>query len=649
MNPNSQARIAGLVAVRPALRNDLLERAHAGELPGLARVGLTPAHLEAVLDGRTGDLDGLPVLNTPSEFEGIDHGHLAEAIIRDFDRPTILVKNGSWDPSENPAMNDQLEKARAKLEKALLRVGRVEFRNAPMLWGGTGWVVDEHLIITNRHVAELVAEADGRGTFRFKVSPAGVSSEARLDFKSEHGDDEGDTTEEVSLSAIRYLASANQPDIALFEVARSVKLPAPVSLAANKLTKDRAVAVIGYPAFDSRNDHGAVDRYFGDIFDVKRLAPGVVTQAPDASDVYFMHDATTLGGNSGSLVVDLASGKAVGLHFAGQFHTGNYAHTASQVKKALRGLRVLVTVPPKLASLRERKDGLHPSSHFRDRSGYSSTFLGTGKLKVPLPSLGDHEADVAMATEPGGKTRRELRYTHFSVKFSTSRRVPRMTACNIDGGKWRKVKRTDDQWFSDGRIPDGIQLGEADYAHPDIDRGHMVRREDPNWGTPAVVATANEDTFHYTNAAPQHARLNERMDQWLGLETYVLESAKTNGLKINVFAGPILRDSDRILETGLQVPDEFWKIVVAINEKPRGLRATGYVLSQGAFIEDITESFTYGQYRTYQVPILQIAKKTGYTFDQLVAIDALSVSGLEAAVPGAPVVLALDRLEQMVL
>ena len=32
---------------------------------------------------------------------------------------------------------------------------------------------------------------------------------------------------------------------------------------------------------------------------------------------YFTHDCTTLGGNSGSVVLDLTTGEAVGLHFAG--------------------------------------------------------------------------------------------------------------------------------------------------------------------------------------------------------------------------------------------------------------------------------------------------------------------------------------------
>src|ERR1700752_1106393 len=38
------------------------------------------------------------------------------------------------------------------------------------------------------------------------------------------------------------------------------------------------------------------------------------------------------------------------------------------------------------------------------------------------------------------------------------------------------------------------------FKDDEIDRGHMVRREDPNWCKDAE--TADSDTFHYTNAAP---------------------------------------------------------------------------------------------------------------------------------------------------
>jgi endonuclease G len=235
------------------------------------------------------------------------------------------------------------------------------------------------------------------------------------------------------------------------------------------------------------------------------------------------------------------------------------------------------------------------------------------------------------------------------VAFSSTRRIPIFTAVNIDGENAKKIKRKDDKWFADLRLPRDIQLNQKDYAHPDIDRGHMVRREDPNWGTLNLAQVANDDTFHYTNAAPQHSKLNQGKTQWLGLEEYVLTNAKTHGLLISVFTGPVLRDNDPSLENGIQVPEEFWKVVVTIDEEARKLRSTGYVLSQGTLIGDITEAFVFGQYRTYQVPVATIATSTGLDFKGLVAADALRRRPLPEAVPGKPPVIPLDRLENMVL
>lgn len=47
------------------------------------------------------------------------------------------------------------------------------------------------------------------------------------------------------------------------------------------------------------------------------------------------HDCTTLGGNSGSPVLSLESGKVVGLHFAGRFGIGNSAVRVSTIKALL--------------------------------------------------------------------------------------------------------------------------------------------------------------------------------------------------------------------------------------------------------------------------------------------------------------------------
>jgi len=75
-----------------------------------------------------------------------------------------------------------------------------------------------------------------------------------------------------------------------------------------------------------------MERIYGRTYNKKRLAPGGVTRVEQLS---LLHDCTTLGGNSGSAVVDLDSGEALGLHFSGKFMTANYAVRSDIVKRLL--------------------------------------------------------------------------------------------------------------------------------------------------------------------------------------------------------------------------------------------------------------------------------------------------------------------------
>jgi hypothetical protein len=100
----------------------------------------------------------------------------------------------------------------------------------------------------------------------------------------------------------------------------------------------RNLYVLGYPAPDRRNNPTIQRSIFGDEYFVKRLQPGAVmppqpgaairaepcSMGTEPADVLF-HDASTLGGNSGSCVVDLDTGQAIGLHFGGQYMHYNVA------------------------------------------------------------------------------------------------------------------------------------------------------------------------------------------------------------------------------------------------------------------------------------------------------------------------------------
>jgi endonuclease G len=201
--------------------------------------------------------------------------------------------------------------------------------------------------------------------------------------------------------------------------------------------------------------------------------------------------------------------------------------------------------------------------------------------------------------------------------MNRARKLAFFTAVNINGGELKQVPRSSDRWYFDPRIDRNYQSGPELYASNDLDRGHLVRRLDPVWGKAA--ARANEHTFHFTNASPQHRNLNQKT--WLNLEDYILDNAGRHDLKVTVFTGPVFRDDDMLYRGRYRIPAEFWKVVAMV--KPDGdLSATAYLQTQKNLIDDL--EFAYGSYKTYQVPIERIERLTNLDFGALRLADPLA-------------------------
>ena len=256
-----------------------------------------------------------------------------------------------------------------------------------------------------------------------------------------------------------------------------------------------------------------------------------------------------------------------------------------------------------------RRPGMTTAPAATGLIGYDPLFLGPD-APVPLPSP-LAEADL-----------RELAYLHFSVLLDTGRRLASVTAVNIDGEALLDLPRTG-RWELDSRVPASAQAGPALYSDNDFDRGHLVRRRDPGWGDAATARAATEQTFVYTNAAPQVGRFNQGEDLWVGLEDHVLGFADAQDLRVSVFTAPVLAEGDPLYR-GVQIPRRFWKIAAWTSDG--ALRAAGFVLDQSDLLDDGSPRAVppLGGFRTFQAPIGEIGALADIDFGTLVAADVLA-------------------------
>jgi pimeloyl-ACP methyl ester carboxylesterase len=145
-------------------------------------------------------------------------------------------------------------------------------------------------------------------------------------------------------------------DAALFRVepVDGAALPEPLKLAQSAPANFgggalQQIVVVGYPALDSRNNIPEQMNIFRQIFGRKRLMPGYLTGYGDIPTKWnatlhaATHDASTLGGNSGSAVIDLTSGLVLALHFGGVYLKTNYGVPAWELAQDSRVVEAGVT------------------------------------------------------------------------------------------------------------------------------------------------------------------------------------------------------------------------------------------------------------------------------------------------------------------
>ena len=613
---------------------------------------------------------------------------LIEAIIIPERRPAIDIVGGTYSVDHKDWLQyDRNPTFRANIETAIPSVGRIELPDhwsAP--FGGTGFIVGDNLIMTNRHVAEIFARGLGEKGLHFISGQS-----AAIDLLRER-----DSHQSRFLKVAQVRMIHPYWDMALLEMEEMPAdiQPLTLSLREPEDLEGSQIALIGYPAFDPRNNAEVQNTVFNGVYNVKRLLPGLlktrsVIRSYGSSVESVTHDASSLGGASGSCVLDVTSGEVVALHFAGRYKVANYAvpsyelsrddnvvgagvefgedgtsniedpnpwkvqwteadasdetvtsdadattgepdsaSTAHQQNAAVQvtaptatqagtcrftipltidisigtpvqsalPAQVATAAPAPAADVEKMVEPFHDDD-YSHRPGYDPDFVGPS---VPMPEPVD-TADVSRLDDGG----HVLDYYHFSLVVDKTRRMPLITAANVDTrpaslkpDPSKKYGRRDlngftskndrEKWFTDPRIPASHQLPDK-FFNKDrkaFDKGHVVRRNAVVWGrTYREIQLANGDTFHATNCTPQVKGFNRSTEGgiWGQLENHVFKQAKTQ--KLCILAGPVLKDSDPMFSgfdddgaIRVRIPQAYWKIAAA--EVEGDLKVFAFLLEQ---------------------------------------------------------------------
>ena len=278
--------------------------------------------------------ESLDILRDDPDDENVDKERqfLLEAIVMPYYRPVIDIIGDKMQTGQLTSTWQQLgeDQIRSKIEGCFPSVGRIDAKGVP--YGGTGFVVGDGLIMTNRHVALLFAQGVGTSAVTFQD---GHSRSTSIDFYHELGQNTSD-----SLTIEDVLMVHPYWDMALLKVGGLDPRRKPLLLSVDDPASlaERSVVVVGYPGFDPYGDDDyqrKQNRVFRGTYSVKRMQPGLLKER-ELVESYerevnaLTHDCSTLGGNSGSAVLMLPNSpedpiEVVGLHFAGAYLHANYA------------------------------------------------------------------------------------------------------------------------------------------------------------------------------------------------------------------------------------------------------------------------------------------------------------------------------------
>nr|WP_246800883.1 S8 family serine peptidase [Mesorhizobium amorphae] len=353
-------RVTARVVAQARARSD---RETADRQAVQAALSMLQEHGAEALKKLTG-LDGLAA--APLTLD--EQASLEAIVIADGTRPSFLIEGGA-PPAIHPFMGAwgsmvaPLQPELAILAGAVGRIQPSKGHNGHFI--GTGSLVDKQkgVILTNYHVLD-----DAMQTFLIpmqRVSPTQIRvlADLEIDFLGEATSFASNRFRIVEANlhpnSGRGFGRLDAVTMKIEPIGAASVLPAAIKFSGKTIdfrgASGRNLCTIGFPGRPEmeQGPSGRVNwefvlkTLFGDVFGVKRLAPGRVIRTPgdveqDPLGNVFGHDATTFKGASGSPVFawGVDGQPAIGLHFAGDIEVSNYSLTSAIVAEQFGSLGV---------------------------------------------------------------------------------------------------------------------------------------------------------------------------------------------------------------------------------------------------------------------------------------------------------------------
>lgn len=252
-----------------------------------------------------------------------------EVIVQVLGRPALRLPKGRvkgpvTDLGANTRWIILLNDARSRINKAAASVARLN-----RLRGdggeehmGTAWRLGADLLVTNRHVAEKLAQDPTLAPDQWLLNPM-------CPFIADFGmTDDPDRTIRFKVASLIYCAPEREIDVAVLRLQPDgQQFPDALEVSFDEarlgrvvdgeppLFKGQPVYVVGHPLLRLPTMQSL--QVFGDADGLKRVSPGFTTALlSECSSVD--HDCSTLGGSSGAALLDVHEHRVVGIHLGGR-------------------------------------------------------------------------------------------------------------------------------------------------------------------------------------------------------------------------------------------------------------------------------------------------------------------------------------------